>query len=111
MTTSSTNMTGFFINVRGLSLTKAEPIAGMTIFGSKSADTGTLLRKVDVSIAAGSELIGREKSAGVDRELLDDRPERKRREEGEAADDNDDADDQADKQPARCRERARRRRH
>ena len=28
VTTSSTNITGFFISVRGLSLTKAEPIAG-----------------------------------------------------------------------------------
>ena len=43
VTISSTNMTGFFISVRGLSLAKAEPIAGITIFGSKSADTGMLL--------------------------------------------------------------------
>ena len=28
VTTSSTNMTGFFISVRGSSFTKAEPIAG-----------------------------------------------------------------------------------
>ena len=50
-TTSSTNITGFFISVRGLSLTKAEPIAGTMIFGSNSADTGLALRKVDDSIA------------------------------------------------------------
>ena len=50
VTTSSTNMTGFFISVRGLSLTKAEPMAGTTIFGSNSADTGMLLRRVEVSI-------------------------------------------------------------
>ena len=48
-------MTGFFISVRGLSLTKAEPIAGTTIFGSNSADTGMLLRKVDVSIAVAPD--------------------------------------------------------
>ena len=39
-------MTGFFISVRGLSLTKAEPMAGTTIFGSNSADTGTALAQV-----------------------------------------------------------------
>src|SRR5580658_3166363 len=50
VTTSSTNITGFLISVRGLSLTKAEPMAGTTIFGSNSADTGMLLRKVEVSI-------------------------------------------------------------
>ena len=38
------------ISVRGLSLTKAEPMAGMTIFGSSSADTGMLLRRWTVSI-------------------------------------------------------------
>jgi len=50
-TISSTNMTGFFMSVRGSSLTKAEPIAGITIFGSNSADTGMRLRRVEVSIA------------------------------------------------------------
>ena len=44
VTTSSTNMTGFFIRVRGSSLTKAEPIAGTTILGSNSAETGICLR-------------------------------------------------------------------
>ena len=53
VTTSSTNITGFFISVRGLSLTKAEPIAGTTIFGSKSADTGLLWRSVDDSMVIG----------------------------------------------------------
>ena len=51
VTTSSTNITGFFISVRGLSLTKAEPIAGTMIFGSNSADTGMCLRRAEVSIA------------------------------------------------------------
>ena len=47
-TTSTTNITGFFIRVRGSSLAKAEPIAGMMIFGSASAETGIRLRRVVV---------------------------------------------------------------
>jgi len=50
VTTSSTNITGFFISVRGLSLAKAEPTAGQTIFGSVSAVTGIRLRSLAVSI-------------------------------------------------------------
>ena len=38
-TTSTTNITGLLIITRGSSLTKAEPIAGITIFGSSIADT------------------------------------------------------------------------
>src|SRR5262245_34735311 len=34
VTTSTTNMTGFFIITRGSSLRKAAPIAGIRIFGS-----------------------------------------------------------------------------
>jgi hypothetical protein len=41
------------------------------------------------------------------REVLDDRPERQRREEGQAADDQDDADQEADEQRAVGREGAR----
>ena len=44
VTTSSTNMTGFLISVRGSSLAKAEPIAGTTILGSSSAEAGVRLR-------------------------------------------------------------------
>src|SRR5262249_1790707 len=44
VTISSTNMTGFLISVRGSSLTMAEPIAGTTILGSNSAETGMLFR-------------------------------------------------------------------
>ena len=40
--------------------------------------------------------------------MLDDRPERERREEGETADDQDHADDEPDEQAAGGRERARR---
>ena len=50
VTISSTNITGFDISVRGFSLTKAEPMAGTTIFGSNSAETGMLLREVEDSI-------------------------------------------------------------
>src|SRR5262252_1455896 len=110
VTTSSTNMTGFFMRVRGSSLTKAEPIAGITIMGSNSAETGMRLR-IWVSIGAHSGSIRREGGAGDHREMLDQRAERERREEGEAADDDDDADDEADKQPAGGREGAERGRH
>ena len=36
-TTSTTNMTGFLISVRGSSLAKAEPIAGTTILRIEEA--------------------------------------------------------------------------
>src|SRR4029450_9149447 len=48
-TTSTTNMTELLISVRGSSLTKAEPTAGHTIFGSNRADTGIRLRVVAIS--------------------------------------------------------------
>src|SRR3984893_9284416 len=48
VTTSSTNITGFFIRVRGSSLAKAAPIAGSTILGSSRAETGIRLRNVVV---------------------------------------------------------------
>src|ERR1700734_833319 len=97
VTISSTNITGFLISVRGSSLTKAEPMAGITIFGSNSADTGMLLRRDEVSIEVAPDLIGRKQRAGFDRELLDNRAERECREEGETADNHDHADDQTDK--------------
>ena len=42
-TTSTTNITGFLIMSRGSSLRIAEPIAGITIFGSSIAETGIRL--------------------------------------------------------------------
>ena len=42
-TTSTTNITGLLIITRGSSLAKAEPIAGITIFGSSIAETGIRL--------------------------------------------------------------------
>ena len=44
------NMTRFVASVRGSSLTKAAPIADATIFGSSNAETGRVLRIVEVSI-------------------------------------------------------------
>src|SRR5271169_3001245 len=106
VTTSSTKITGFLIRVAGLSLTKAWPIAGPTIFGSKSVETGIRLRSLEVSIAVTPNESVLEQRARGHREVLDERSERERGEEGEAADDNDDADHQADKQAAGGRERA-----
>src|SRR5262245_49943467 len=100
VTTSSTNMTGFFISTRGSSLTKAEPIAGTTILGSISAETGMRLRIMEVSMDGDSRSIGCEQSSGGHREMLDDRSECERREEGQPADDHDHAHHQADKQAA-----------
>ncbi len=42
-TTSTTNITGLLIITLGSSLRIAEPIAGITIFGSSIADTGIRL--------------------------------------------------------------------
>src|SRR5665811_1491562 len=106
MTISSTKITGFLIRVAGLSLTKAWPIAGNTIFGSKSVETGIRLRSFEVSIAVTPNESVLEQRARGHREVLDEGPERERGEEGEAANDHDHADDQADKKAAGGRERA-----
>src|SRR5664279_2230214 len=109
VTTSSTKITGFLIRVAGLSLTKAWPIAGPTIFGSKSVETGIRLRSLEVSIAVTPNESKLEQRASGHREVLDDRPERERREEGQTADYQDHADDQADEEAAGGRECAGRR--
>src|SRR6202050_5679099 len=106
VTTSSTNITGFLIKVRGSSLTNAEPIAGMTIFESSSADTGTCFRGVELSITIAPNLIRRERRTGIDRELLDDRAKRERWEKGKAADNDDHTHQEADEEPTRGREGA-----
>src|SRR5262249_51344475 len=111
VTTSSTNITGFFISLRGSSLAKADPMAGSTIFASSSAEAGVRLRMFAVSMEATPISVRREGGAGDHRQMLDDGSERERREERQAADDDDHADDQADEQRARGRERAKRRRH
>src|SRR5689334_14690237 len=104
VTASSTNMTGLVASVRGSSLTKAEPIAGQTIFGSRRAVTGFALRSVEAAMEGDSEE-ALEKDAGIAREMFDKRAERERREEGQPADDEDHADDQADEKAAGGRER------
>src|ERR1700678_219806 len=94
-TTSTTNITGFLTISRGSSLTKAEPIAGTTIFGSSIAETGTCFCSFMASISVTPKRDRSEQGVGGHREMLDDRSERQRGEEGETADDQDHADDQA----------------
>src|SRR5580698_6688598 len=105
-TTSTTNITGFLIISRGSSLAKAEPIAGKTIFGSSIADTGTRFCSFMVSMDITPKEDRSEQGVGVASEMLDDRSERQRREEGETADDQDHADHEADEQAAGGRQRA-----
>src|SRR3984957_838906 len=109
-TTSTTNITGFLIISRGSSLAKAEPIEGKTIFGSSIADTGTRFCSFMVSMDITPKEDRSEQGVGVHGEMLDDRPERQRREEGETADDQDHADEEAYQQAAGGRQRAGRRR-
>src|SRR5882757_8093924 len=104
-TISTTNITGFLIISRGSSLTKADMIAGIRIFGSSIVEAVTFFCSFMASMDLNSEERS-EQIVGVHREVLDDRPERQRREEGEAADDQDHADDEADEQAAGGRERA-----
>src|SRR5215468_6927480 len=51
VTISSTNITGFLISVRGSSFPNAEPMAGTTILGSNSAETGMRLRIILVVVS------------------------------------------------------------
>src|ERR1700756_782057 len=102
-TTSTTNITGFFIINRGSSFVTDEPMAGITIFGSSIADTGMRFCSFMVSMEVAPKRDRSEQGVGVASEVLDDRAERERGEEGQTADDQDDADDQADKQAARGR--------
>src|SRR5579859_1185120 len=108
-TASTTNITGFLIMTRGSSLAKAAPMAGHTIFGSSIADTGM---RLFILTTGSTEVTPKsEEGVGVAGEMLDNRPQRQRREEGQSADDQDHADDEADEQAARGRERATGRRH
>src|SRR6266700_2785055 len=95
-TTSTTNITGLLIINRGSSFAKAEPMAGITIFGSSIAETGIRLFILTTSMDATPKCDRSEQGIGVHREVLDDRAECERREEGETTDDQDDADEQAD---------------
>ena len=75
-----------------------------TIFGSKSVDTGIRLRSLEVSIVVSPNESRSEQRVRLHREMLDNGPERERREECQPADDEDDADHQADEQAAGGRE-------
>src|SRR5713101_6068421 len=110
-TTSTTNITGLLIMNLGSSLTKAEPMAGITIFGSSIAETGIRLFILTTSMDVTPKCDRSEQGVGVHREVLDDRSERQRREEGQTADDEDHADNQANEQAAGRRQRAGRRRY
>ena len=101
MTTSSTNITGFFISVRGSSLTNAWPIAGIDDRRIEQRGRRHPLAQFRGFHDCDSDDPAQNTRAGVHREMLDDRTERERREEGEAADDQDDADQEADEQRRR----------
>src|SRR6266404_1037188 len=105
-TVSTTNITGFLIISRGSSLTKAARIAGTTILGSSIAEAVAFFCSFMVSMDVTPKCVRSEQGVGVHSEVLDDRPERQRREEGETADDQDHADDQADEQAAGGRQGA-----
>src|ERR1700684_2761149 len=105
-TTSTTNITGFLAISLGSSLTKAEPIAGHTIFGSSMVATGIRLLAFCTTSMEVTPSDRSEQGVGAHRQVLDDRAERERREEGETADDEDDADDETDEQAPGCRQRA-----
>src|SRR5215469_12784658 len=85
--TSTTNMTGFFIIVRGFSFLIASIEARRTIFASQSD-----FLRVDMSI--DPILFYLEGLACVQQQVLKDWAERKRGEEGQGADDEDDSDEQ-----------------
>src|SRR5262249_25147224 len=134
-TRPTTNITGLRARYRGSSLRKASTIAGPMIVGSNSeidfarrgasgvcAGAGVGAGVCDRARVVGSSLVMvmrrdallrrcGEQRAGVHREVLDDRPERERREEREAADDQDHAGGEADEQAAVGREGAGRWRH
>src|SRR6201991_3116646 len=105
-TTSTTNITGLLIITLGSSFTNAARIAGHTIFGSSSADTGAFFCSFRASMDVTPKGDRSEQGVRIHREVLDNRSECERGEEGEAADDQDDADDKADEQATRGRQRA-----
>ncbi len=104
-TTSTTNITGLLTITLGSSLRTAEAMAGNTIFGSSIADVGIRLFNFwTVSMDVTPKCVRSEQGACGHREVLDDRAERQRREESQAADDQDHADHEADEQSAGGRE-------
>src|SRR5581483_6407349 len=110
-TTSTTNITGFFIIRRGSSFRNEDAIAGITIFGSSIVATGVRFCSFAVSMEVTPKQFSSVERARGHREMLDNGSKRQRREEGQAAHDQDHADDEADEQAAGGRERAHRRRN
>src|ERR1700748_1280369 len=102
-TISTTNITGFFIISRGSSLANDAAIAGLRIFGSSIVDIDVRFCSLRVSMEVAPKARS-EQVVGGHREVLDNRAERQRREEGETADDQDDAHHEADEQAAGGRE-------
>src|SRR5882672_1949678 len=99
-TISTTNITGFLAISCGSSWTKADEIAGTRIFGSSIVEAVTFFCSFMASMDVTPKRDRSEQGIGVHCEVLDDRPKRQRREEGETADDQDYADDESDEQPA-----------
>src|SRR4029077_11616728 len=98
-TVSNTNITGLRIRIRGSSCRKASPIAGTRILGSAMDDRSrTRSTTIGFGVAISIALQSSVDSAGMHREVLDDRSERKGREINETANDQDDADQKADEQ-------------
>src|SRR5580698_4418628 len=99
-TTSTTNITGFLAMALGSSLTKAETIAGPTIFGSSIVAAGVCLFVFWTTSMEAAPNDWSEQVIGVVSQVLDYGPEREPREEGESADDEDHTDDEANEQSA-----------
>src|SRR3984957_17892257 len=95
-TISTTNITGFLISTRGLSLRTDSQSAGPRIAGSSTEDCEPrILLRISMAIGLAACV---EEGAGVHREVLDDRPEGNGWEEDQTTGDRDDAHHQADEQ-------------
>src|SRR5437868_8085230 len=89
-TISTTNITGLRAILRGSSLIKAWPMAGIRIDLSAKLDFASLAA-ADLLMTASEEL------PGLHRQMFDDGPQRQRGEESEPAHDQDDASQKTDK--------------
>src|SRR5262245_41668058 len=108
--TSTTNITGFFISVSGFSFANEARTARLTISGSnRGRDRASFLGRSEVGSSGGIcgvtvgsvvvvAMLLAPKLSAVHQEMLDDRTERKRREEGQRTNDQDGADEQSDEQ-------------
>jgi hypothetical protein len=77
---STTNMTGFLMTFWGASFRKLSQIAGRTISGSKSERSFKRVSAMSINLSCRGH------------KMFDDRPKRKRGEEGQRADDDNDTD-------------------